>query len=158
MAEGAREAGHIGGEAKGIGWRSVPAGLVAGLIAALVLAGIAAPVVLSKGATGQDANAKELLVNAVPRMRSCASLEGGGSYAACDAAEMAQTEPAVQWRDGVAPIGWGRGGVGKVYVSDLGETGYRLETTSASGKVFIYAFENGSVARSAIGGGQPGSW
>lgn len=139
-------------------WRSVLAGLTAGLICALVLVGIAAPIVLSQSATGQDANARELLVNAVPRMRSCASLEGGGSYAACDAAEMAQTEPAVRWRDGVAPIGWGRGGVGKVYLSDLGESSYRLETTSASGRVFIYAFENGFVTRLAIGGGQPGGW
>lgn len=158
MAESVKEAGRIGGFLKGVTWRSAPAGIAAGLIAVLIVAGIAAPIALSQGATGQDANARELLVNAVPQMRSCASLEGGGSYAACDAAQMAQTDPDVRWRDGVAPIGWGRGGVGKVFLTGLDETSYRLETTSASGRVYTYAFQNGFVTRSMIGGGQPGGW
>lgn len=157
MSEGVKEeaAGGLFGRVR---WRSVPALLLAGLIGALVLAGILAPVTLSRVAIGQDEAARELVINAVPRMRACASFEGGGSYATCDAAEMAQTEPEMQWRDGLAPVGWGRGGVGKVFVSDLGESSYRLETTSASGRVFKYDYEDGIVTRSTLGGGAGGGW
>lgn len=160
MAEGVTEAAKTTGGLFGrVPWASVPAWLVAGVVAALVLVGgIVGPVVLSHMALGQDADAREFLINAVPRMRSCAYMEGDGSYAACDAAEMARTEPDVRWRDGLAPVGWGKGGFGKVYVSDLSETSFRLETTSASGRVFKYDYENGIVTRATVGGGQGSGW
>ena len=142
---------------KGIYWRSVPAMALAGVIAALVVGSIVAPVALSRVAIGQNEAARELIISAVPMMRACASREGNGSYAPCDAATMARTEPGIKWRDGLAPIGWGRGDVGVVYVTDLEKSRFRLETTSASGRVFKYGYKDGIVTRQVLGGGT-GSW
>lgn len=131
-----------------------PGWLLAGTIAGVVLVGgIVAPLALSHASIGQDAKASELLLGAVPSIRACAFFEGDGSYAGCDAAEMSRSEPEVRWEDGLAPVGWGKGGVGKVFVSDLDEKSFRVETTSATGKVFKYDFENGRVTRATIGAG-----
>ena len=138
-------------------WRSLPANLLVGAITVLVLAGVSVPVMLSWSAPAQDANAKEMLLGAAVRMRACASLEGEDSFVDCDAEEMRSADSGLEWRDGLAKPGL-RGQVGKVYVSDLGENAFRLETTSASGRVFTYAYKNGVVARSMLGGGPEGSW
>ncbi len=137
---------------------SLLANLSVGVLTVLVLAGIALPPLLSRSAALQDAAAQELLLNAATRMKACASLEGGGSFTNCDAEEMRSAESGIEWRDGVAAHGWGKDRVGKVYVSRLGETTYRLETTSASGRVFGYVYEGGVVTRTAGGGGQAGGW
>lgn len=139
-------------------WRSLPQGILVGAISILVLAGISVPIALSSSAPGQDAAAKELLLAAAVQMRACGSTEKGeDSFAGCDAGEMKGAEPGLEWRDGLAKPGL-RGEVGAVYVSELGEEAYRLETTSASGRVFAYAYENGVVARSMMGGGPEGGW
>ena len=139
-------------------WRALPANLLVGAIAVLVLAGVSVPVMLSWIAPAQDANAKELLLSAVVRMRACASLEGEeSSFAECDAEKLRSTQTGLEWRDGLAKPGL-RGQVGKVYVSDLGENAYRLETTSASGRVFTYAYRDGIVERSMLGGGPAAGW
>ena len=137
--------------------RSLPANLLVGAITVLVLAAISVPVMLSRSAPSQDANAQELLLTAAVRMRDCASWEGEGSFAGCDAEEMSSADPGIEWRDGLALPGL-KGEVGKVYVSGLDEDAYRLETTSASGKLFIYSYENGVVARSAFAGGPLSGW
>ena len=145
------------GALKRVPWRSLPANVLVGAITILVLAAISVPVMLSRSAPSQDANAQELLINAAVRMRDCESWEGEGSFAGCDAEEMRSADPGIEWRDGLARLGL-RGEVGKVYVSGLGEDAYRLETTSASGRLFIYTYENGVVVRSALAGGPPSGW
>lgn len=45
-----------------------------------------------------------------------------------------------------------------VYVSELGQAGYRLETTSGSGRVFSYAYDGGVGALRAGGGGYESGW
>ncbi len=131
-------------------------GSLAGVFAVLVLAAIMVPVLLNRGAPARDAKAGELLVSAAVRMSSCASLEG--AYAGCDAREMNDDESGIEWRDGLAVPGWGLGRVGKVYVSELSETSYRLETTSGSGKVHSYVYQNDAVWRTAGGGGPETGW
>lgn len=138
-------------------WRSLPGNLLVAVIAALVLAGLSVPVMLSRSAPAQDTNAKELLMNAAVRMRACASVEGEGSFADCDAEEMRNAESGIEWRDGLASYGL-RGEPGKVYVSDLDEMAYRLETTSASGRIFTYVYEGGAVGRAVLGGAPAGGW
>ena len=139
-----------------VSWRSLPGNLLVALVAALVLAGISVPVMLSRSAPAQDMDAKELLLNAAVRMRACASLEGEGSFAGCDAEEMRDAESGIEWRDGLASFGL-RGKPGTVYVSDLDESAYRLETTSASGRIFTYVYEDGVVKRAVLGG-PGGGW
>lgn len=138
-------------------WRSLPGNLLVAVIAALVLAGLSVPVMLSWSAPAQDTNAKELLMNAAVRMRACASVGGEGSFADCDAEEMRNAESGIEWRDGLASYGL-RGEPGKVYVSDLDEMAYRLETTSASGRIFTYVYEDGVVGRAVLGGAPAGGW
>ena len=145
------------GALKKASWRSLPANLLVGLITVLVLAGISVPAMLSRSAPSHDANAQELLMSAALRMRDCASWEGEGSFVGCDAEEMRSAESGIEWRDGLTAPGL-RGQVGKVYVSGLDETAYRLETTSASGRVFTYSYQNGVVARSALGGVPESGW
>ncbi len=140
-----------------VSWRSLPGNVLVAVIAALVLAGISVPVMLGWSAPAQDANAKELLMNAAVRMRACASWEGEGSFAGCDAGEMRNAESGIEWRDGLASYGL-RGEPGKVYVSELEETAYRLETASASGRIFAYVYEDGAVGRAVLGGGPAGGW
>ena len=133
-----------------LGW------LLAGFVAVLVLGGgLVAPLSLSRAAVGQDAKATEFLLSAVPLVRSCADFEGKGSFVGCDAAEMSRAEPGIRWEDGLAPVGLGKEGVGRIFVSDLDRRSFRVETTSATGKVFKYDFENGRVTRATIGAG---SW
>lgn len=138
-------------------WRSLPGNLLVAVVAALVLAGISVPVMLSRSAPAQDTEAKELLMNAAVRMRACASWEGEGSFAGCDAEEMRNAESGIEWRDGLASYGL-RGEPGKVYVSDLDEMAYRLETTSGSGRIFTYVYEDGAVGRAVLGGAPAGGW
>ncbi len=140
-----------------VSWRSLPGNLLVAVVAALVLAGISVPVMLSRSAPAQDTDAKELLLNAAVRMRACASLEGEGSFAGCGAEEMSDAEPGIEWRDGLASYGL-RGEPGKVYVSDLDESAYRLETASASGRIFAYVYQDGVVRRAVLGGGPAGGW
>jgi hypothetical protein len=139
-----------------VSWRSLPANLLVALVAALVLAGISVPVMLSRSAPAQDMDAKELLLNAAVRMRACASLEGEGSFAGCDAEEMRDAETGIEWRDGLASFGL-RGKPGTVYLSKLDDSAYRLETTSASGRIFTYVYEDGVVRRGVLGG-PGGGW
>lgn len=140
-----------------VSWRSLPGSLMVAVIAALVLAGISVPVMLSRSAPAQDTDAKELLLNAAVRMRACASLEGEGSFARCDAEEMRDAESGIEWRDGLTSYGL-RGEPGKVYVSDLDESAYRLETASASGRIFTYVYNDGVVGRTVLGSGPAGGW
>jgi hypothetical protein len=140
-----------------VSWRSLPGNLLVAVLAALVLAGISVPVMLSRGALAQDTDAKELLLNAAVRMRACASWEGEGSFAGCDAEEMRDVESGIEWRDGFASYGL-RGEPGKVYVSDLDESAYRLETASASGRIFTYVYNDGVVGRRVFGSGPAGGW
>lgn len=147
MEDGKRAGGMIG---------RLVGGSLAGVFAAVVFAAILVPVLLNRGAGAWDAKAGELLVSAAVRMSSCASLEG--SYAGCDAREMSDDESGIEWRDGLAVPGWGLGRVGKVYVSEISETSYRLESTSGSGKVFSYVYQNDAVRRIAGGGGAETGW
>lgn len=140
-----------------VSWRSLPGNLLVAVVAALVLAGISIPVMLSRSAPAQDTDAKELLMNAAVRMRACASWEGEGSFADCDAEEMRKAESGIEWRDGLASYGL-RGEPGKVFVSDLDETAYRLETASGSGRIFTYVYEDGAVGRAVLGGAPAGGW
>jgi len=140
-----------------VSWGSLPGNLLVAVVAALVLAGISVPVMLSRSAPAQDTDAKELLLNAAVRMRACASLEGEGSFAGCDAEEMRDAEPGIEWRDGLASYGL-RGEPGKVYMSELDESAYRLETASASGRTFAYVYEDGVVSRAVLGGSPAGGW
>ncbi len=140
-----------------VSWRSLPANLLVALVAVLVLAGISVPVMLSRSAPAQDMEAKQLLLNSAVRMRACASLEGEGSFAGCDAEELRDAETGIEWRDGFASYGL-RGKPGTVYVSDLDESAYRLETASASGRIFTYVYEDGVVKRAVLGVGSAGGW
>lgn len=139
----------------------VLASLLTGALAVPVLAAIALPMILHRSSSEQDSAAKNLLLDARSRMESCARGDGG-SYAGCRASEMEETEPEVAWEDGVAPHGRGEGRVGRVYVSELGEASYRLETTSGSGRVFSYAYDDdggdGAGVRRAGGGGYESEW
>lgn len=140
-----------------VSWRSLPGNVVVAVIAALLLAGISVPVALSRSAPAQDADAKELLLNAAVRMRACASWEGEGSFVGCDAGEMRKAESGIEWRDGLASYGL-RGEPGKVYISGLEEAAYRLETASGSGRIFAYVYDDGVVGRSVLGGAPAGGW
>ncbi len=133
--------------------------LLVGALATLVLAAIALPLILHRSSLEQDAAAKDLLLDVGSRMASCARGAGEGSYAGCRASEMEKVEPGINWRDGVAPHGWGEGRLGRVYVSELGEASYQLETTSGSGRVFSYARNgDGAITRKAGGGGYESDW
>ena len=136
------------------------AALLVGALVTLMLAAITLPLILHRSSLVQDGAAKDLLLDVGSRMASCArGGDGEGSYAGCRASEMEKAEPGIAWRDGVAPHGWGEGRVGRVYVSELGEESYRLETTSGSGRVFSYAYNgNGAITRRAGGGGYESDW
>ena len=139
--------------------RSVLASLPVWALTALVLAAIAVPIFLNQRVQTQDADAKNLLLEAVPSMKDCAE-RAGGSYTSCDAATLEEIDPGIAWRDSDTediPVAR-KERVGRVYVSELGDATYQLETTSPT-KTFSYKYEGGVVTRTASSGAEgPVSW
>lgn len=150
------------GEAGGVPAGKHPRGsflsaILPAVLAVLVIAATAVALLLDRRSEGWDAAAKDLVLSAASAMEQCVR-ETGGSYAGCDADGLGKIEPGIDWRTGAAPVGWVDGRVGRAYADGLGESAYRLQTTSGSGQVFSYAYSGGVVTRTTHVSSSPPDW
>ncbi|MGZ8801211.1 MAG: type IV pilin protein [Mycobacterium sp.] len=105
-----------------------------------ILAAIAIPAFLSQRQKGQDAAAKSLARTAQTAAETCAT-DNDGKYNTCTTSVLQGIEPALN-----DPKFTGSSG--------LGDTGYTVTATSASGKTATITVAGGIATR----GGTVGSW